>query len=184
MTLHAAKGLEFPVVAIVGMEDGCLPHSRARDNNDDLEEERRLCYVGITRAQERLILSKASYRTIRGLRERTAPSQFLLQMPQEFLEITDRGGSQSRWDHATENRSGDSRSRYNRSGDDIHPPAWEEPTIVDMEFEVGQRVRHPGFGVGRIVEVSSAGANTRAVVEFQRFGRKTLIVEHANLTPA
>ena len=68
MTLHAAKGLEFPVVAMVGLEEGILPHSRARGNMEELEEERRLCFVGITRAQETLILTKAGYRTIRGLR--------------------------------------------------------------------------------------------------------------------
>src|SRR5208337_2436023 len=69
MTLHAAKGLEFPVVAIIGLEEGCLPHSRARGDTKELEEERRLCFVGITRAQERLILSTAAWRTIRGKRE-------------------------------------------------------------------------------------------------------------------
>src|SRR5581483_418824 len=84
MTLHAAKGLEFPVVAIIGLEEGCLPHARARGNLNELEEERRLCFVGITRAQERLILTKAAYRTLRGLRERTITSPFLGEMPQDM----------------------------------------------------------------------------------------------------
>src|SRR5206468_7043828 len=81
MTLHAAKGLEFPVVAIIGMEEGILPHSRARGNLNELEEERRLCFVGITRAEQQLILTKAAYRTIRGLRERTVTSPFLNELP-------------------------------------------------------------------------------------------------------
>ena len=85
MTLHAAKGLEFPVVAMIGLEEGILPHSRAANSPDELEEERRLCFVGITRAEERLILSKAAYRTIRGLRERTVTSPFLNEMPADDL---------------------------------------------------------------------------------------------------
>src|SRR4029079_17583977 len=92
MTLHAAKGLEFPVVAMIGLEEGILPHSRSRGNLNELEEERRLAFVGITRAQEHLILSKAQYRTIRGLRERTVTSPFLSEMPQDALRITDRTG--------------------------------------------------------------------------------------------
>src|SRR5205809_5303859 len=92
MTLHAAKVLEFPVVAMIGMEEGILPHSRARGNIKELEEERRLAFVGITRTQEHLILTKAAYRTIRGLRERTVTSPFLNEMPADMLDITDRTG--------------------------------------------------------------------------------------------
>src|SRR5947207_14521138 len=92
MTLHAAKGLEFPVVAMIGLEEGCLPHARARGNLTELEEERRLAFVGITRSEERLILTKAAYRTMRGLRERTVTSPFLNELPQDALEITDRTG--------------------------------------------------------------------------------------------
>jgi DNA helicase-2/ATP-dependent DNA helicase PcrA len=90
MTLHAAKGLEFPVVAIIGLEEGCLPHARARGNPNELEEERRLAFVGITRAQERILLTKAAYRTLRGLRERTVTSPFLNELPRESLDIVDR----------------------------------------------------------------------------------------------
>jgi DNA helicase II / ATP-dependent DNA helicase PcrA len=86
MTLHAAKGLEFPVVAIIGLEEGCLPHSRARDDATQMEEERRLCFVGITRARQRLILSSAAWRTLRGQREPTIPSPFLSEMPADMLQ--------------------------------------------------------------------------------------------------
>src|SRR5215218_4972336 len=92
MTLHAAKGLEFPAVAMIGLEEGVLPHSRARGNLNELEEERRLCFVGVTRAEQHLLLSKAQYRTIRGLRERTVTSPFLNEMPQDSMRITDRTG--------------------------------------------------------------------------------------------
>jgi DNA helicase-2/ATP-dependent DNA helicase PcrA len=165
MTLHAAKGLEFPVVAIVGLEEGCLPHSRALEgltNPDDLEEERRLCFVGITRAQKQLILSKAAHRMIRGVRDRTATSQFLAQMPPEMLEIIDRttiGGAQQ--------------------DDPLGPDSLDSQS----EFRRGQKVRHPSFGAGTIVELSHPGPNRRAVVEFERYGRKTLVLEHARLSP-
>src|SRR5206468_2275404 len=92
MTLHAAKGLEFPAVAMIGLEEGCLPHARARGNLNELEEERRLAFVGITRAEQQLILTKAAYRTMRGLRERTVTSPFLNEMPKDALEVTDRTG--------------------------------------------------------------------------------------------
>jgi len=160
MTLHAAKGLEFPVVAIIGLEEGCLPHSRAQEHPEDLEEERRLCFVGITRARERLILSKAAYRTIRGRRERTAASQFLTQMPPEYLQIVDYAGS------------GDTDLTSHSFADD-------EP---ELEFQIGQRVRHPTLGLGRIVNMMRSASSTKAEVEFERIGRKTLILQYARLS--
>lgn len=161
MTLHAAKGLEFPVVAMIGMEEGVLPHSRARDNPSELEEERRLCFVGITRAQQRLIMTRAAFRTVRGLRERSITSPFLAEMPQDNLRIVDRTGL--------------------RDLPSVAPSglrAGETP-----EFTPGQMVRHPTFGVGKITEVSDVGQHTRAIVEFRLAGRKTLILQYARLEP-
>lgn len=158
MTLHSAKGLEFPVVAMIGLEEGCLPHARARDSMEQMEEERRLCFVGITRAEERLMLSKAGYRTIRGLRERTVTSPFLAEMPAEDLEITDRTGLPSSY------ARGEFRSE-----------AREGP-----QFKTGQLVRHPTFGIGRISEISE-GTNARAIIQFNQVGRKTLVLEYARL---
>src|SRR5690606_27776330 len=89
MTLHAAKGLEFPVVAMIGLEEGCLPHSRARESEADLEEERRLAFVGITRAMRRLQISCAKYRTIRGISERQIPSRFLEELGREHVIFSD-----------------------------------------------------------------------------------------------
>jgi DNA helicase-2/ATP-dependent DNA helicase PcrA len=159
MTLHAAKGLEFPVVAIIGMEEGILPHSRARGSTNELEEERRLCFVGITRSQERLILSKAAYRSMRGLRERTITSPFLVEIPAEAVEVTDRTGMEGI-------DSGGNASDF---------------ADATTQFRRGQMVRHPTFGLGRIEQVSEGGQHTRAVVEFKRVGRKTLILQYANL---
>jgi DNA helicase-2/ATP-dependent DNA helicase PcrA len=161
MTLHAAKGLEFPVVAMIALEEGCLPHARAQENPDDLEEERRLCFVGITRAQERLILSKAMYRTIRGRRERTATSQFLAQMPAEYLEVIE------------------THPAAKSTGEEMDGSEEESPWT---EFRIGQRVRHPAFGVGKIVDLAKSAASTKAIVVFDRVGQKTLILQYANLS--
>ena len=168
MTLHAAKGLEFPVVAIIGWEEGCLPHSRARDSLRELEEERRLAFVGITRAQKRLVLSRAVYRTIRGIRERTIPSPFLAELPEEKVTVVDRtsiadltragGGSQARqWQRQAMTTEGDR---------------------LAGRFRVGQRVRHDTFGVGRVLDLAG-GTNAKVIIDFDRAGQKTLILEYA-----
>ena len=162
MTLHAAKGLEFPVVAMIGFEEGCLPHSRARGNLSELEEERRLAFVGITRAQEQLILTRAAWRTMRGLRERTITSPFLNELPKDQLEMTDRTGLEYDF-HDAPTRSSST-----------PPPSFGG-------FRRGQTVKHPRFGVGKIADLSGAGAHTRAVVDFSAAGRKTLILEYAQL---
>jgi DNA helicase-2/ATP-dependent DNA helicase PcrA len=158
MTLHSAKGLEFPVVAMIGLEEGCLPHARARDSMDQLEEERRLCFVGITRAEERLIMTKAGYRTIRGLRERTTTSPFLAEMPTDDLEITDRTGVPSSY----------SRGEFRAESRKQH------------DFKKGQLVRHPKFGIGRISEIRE-GINAVATIKFNEVGEKKLVLDIARL---
>jgi len=168
MTLHAAKGLEFPVVAMIGLEEGCLPHARARGDQAQMEEERRLCFVGVTRAQERLILAKAAYRTIRGLRERTVASPFLNEMSQQDLDVIDRASAES----------------FNGDEDDyIRDRMAEESQRMGAKFKRGQLVRHKMFGLGRVAEITPMGSQTRAVVEFNTAGRKTLILEYAKLEP-
>jgi DNA helicase-2/ATP-dependent DNA helicase PcrA len=167
MTLHAAKGLEFPAVVIAGLEDGILPHSRARDDFNQLEEERRLCFVGITRAQEHLILTKAQFRTVRGLRERTITSQFLNELPQDFVRVTDRTGTES---------FGPRPSRPAPRGTPRAGAGAKSAWVIP-----GQLVRHPTFGLGRVVEMSQSGQGTRAVIDFNTAGRKTLVLEYANL---
>jgi DNA helicase-2/ATP-dependent DNA helicase PcrA len=167
MTLHAAKGLEFPLVAIIGLEEGVLPHSRAREDANQLEEERRLCFVGVTRAQEHLVLSKAAYRTIRGLRERTIASPFLNEMSQPDLNVVDRGGAAG--------FGGD------RDDDDLREQMEYETHLARSQFKRGQLVRHKMFGLGRVAEITPMGSQTRAVIEFNSAGRKTLILEYAKL---
>ena len=165
MTLHAAKGLEFPVVAIIGLEEGVLPHSRARNSADELEEERRLCFVGITRAQKQLFLSRAYARTLMGRRERTVPSPFLKELPEEHIETIDRMASDF---YAGGNASG------GYGGGVAAGPSR-------AGVRAGQLVRHASFGMGRVAEVQEGGTHTRVVVDFSRFGKKTLIFEYAKL---
>jgi DNA helicase-2/ATP-dependent DNA helicase PcrA len=166
MTLHSAKGLEFPVVVMIGLEEGCLPHARAREDMNQMEEERRLAFVGITRAQQRLILTRAGYRTIRGLRERTVTSPFLTEIPQDSLQITDRTGLAF---------GGGSSQLRRTTRDEL------DSVSAAGNFRRGQLVRHPQFGIGKIADISPAGADARIVVEFTSAGRKTLIYPPARL---
>jgi DNA helicase-2/ATP-dependent DNA helicase PcrA len=161
MTLHAAKGLEFPVVAIIGMEEGSLPHSRVRDHPEQLEEERRLCFVGITRAQRTLFFSLAKERQIRGLHEHTAASRFLQEIPADALDVVDTRGT----------------------GHTDRPTSFADAVELNPAFHRGQMVRHPQFGVGQISDISDMGQHTRAVIDFHRAGRKTLILQYARLEP-
>lgn len=179
MTLHAAKGLEFPVVCMIGLEEGLLPHSNASNDGDaGIEEERRLCYVGITRAMRHLQITSAATRTHRGMRERTIPSQFLRELPDEHIDRLDmaadpfgRGGA--------EGEGGDG---HDEAVDDPH----FDPYLDDHAsagFRAGQMVRHPQFGVGRIEWMSRERRVTRARVSFLNVGTKTLILEYARLEP-
>jgi len=184
MTLHAAKGLEFPFVAVVGMEDGLIPHARAigfATSPDELEEERRLAFVGITRAMKHLILSYARYRMIRGQTERTIASQFFQEMPDECFEEIDLTaqeeglGSVGYRDEASYAR----RAQQTRAA---AVPERTADTATGAEYRAGMLVRHPQFGMGRIADVTPAGAMTRVVVQFQGgAGRKTLILQYARL---
>jgi DNA helicase-2/ATP-dependent DNA helicase PcrA len=166
MTLHAAKGLEFRAVAMIGLEEGLLPHSRARESASELEEERRLAFVGITRAMERLLITSAKYRTVRGMRERTVPSQFLRELPADGVVFSDQADALSFED--TDEEYG-ARSAH----------AWGEPSMK-VEFPVGTMVRHARFGVGKVVSVMG-GTDAKATVAFRDVGTKTLVLRYANL---
>ncbi|MBT8485576.1 MAG: UvrD-helicase domain-containing protein, partial [Phycisphaerales bacterium] len=139
MSLHAAKGLEFDAVALVGLEEGILPHHRSALDDAELEEERRLCFVGITRARRHLLLSRAIVRTHRGLRERTMASQFLAEMPPDAIIQTDR-------------------SEPDPFADDGWNPGGRGPGGRLAEFPVGSTVRHPKFGIGRVESISTRAA--------------------------
>ena len=182
MTLHAAKGLEFPVVAIIGMEDGLLPHSRAWEHPDGMEEERRLCFVGITRAQQRLILSLANNRTVRGMGQRSIPSPFIRELPPEALAKIDRADI---YDDADDDDH-DSDDNGDDDGDNdfqVDSPRIEKAQHNSRwsDFRRGQLVRHPMFGLGRIAELDISPQRAVAMVDFNAGGRKKLYLEHAKL---
>jgi DNA helicase II / ATP-dependent DNA helicase PcrA len=182
MTLHAAKGLEFPAVAMIGLEEGLLPHSRARESEADLEEERRLCFVGITRAMRRLHMTSAKYRTIRGISERTVPSRFLGELGRQHVLISDQSdtlGDLEGWADGAGFSEG--RTRYGAARRPGPPPMAQRATSgAAAKFPIGSLVRHPQFGVGKVLSVMP-GANARAQIQFRDVGTKTLVLEYARL---
>jgi DNA helicase-2/ATP-dependent DNA helicase PcrA len=168
MTVHNAKGLEFTDVFIAGFEEGLFPHARSTsDVERGVEEERRLCYVGITRARERLFLIRALRRHVFGATQFNFASRFLEEIPQELLEYErSRSRTSSRSDFESEI---DSRS--------FDPSSTETPAT----YSVGMKVVHPMFGVGTVKKCDGCGENEKVVVQFQRAGIKKLVARFARL---
>ncbi|HZY34684.1 MAG TPA: DNA helicase II [Rhodanobacter sp.] len=165
MTLHSAKGLEFPVVFLVGMEEGLFPSQRSVDDEGRLEEERRLAYVGITRAREKLVVTHAESRRMHGAEMLARPSRFLGEMPAELIdEVRPRV-------HVT-------RPLYAGRPREISPSLEES-----LPVKLGQRVSHPSFGEGVVISAEGSGAHTRLQVNFEAAGSKWLVAAYANLTP-
>jgi len=175
MTLHAAKGLEYPVVAMIAMEEGLLPHARAQSDERELEEERRLAFVGITRAEKHLFLTHARYRTVFGRTEPTIPSRFLQEIPPSEVDAINL--AREEWESPVIRLSGESRKLVMDGYDGDSASGKPHPS----GFNAGDVVRHARFGQGRILTVRGFGAQTRAQVQFNVHGVKTLILEYANL---
>ena len=169
ITLHAAKGLEFPCIFVCGMEEGLFPHSRSSDDPEKLEEERRLCYVGMTRAKRKLCMSYAESRRLYGGSDRySTPSRFLRELPPERIEEVRLWGTVSRPGLRVPPRR--------------HPAA--EPMHDDSNgLRLGQRVQHPKFGEGVVLMYEGQGAHARVQVNFEAAGSKWLVVSYANLVP-
>ena len=170
MTLHSAKGLEFPVVFICGMEEGLFPHSRSSEDPGKLEEERRLCYVGMTRAKRSLCLSYAESRRLYGGSDRySTPSRFLRELPPERVEEVRLRGTVSR--------------PFMRAPPRRH--AGSEPMHdAPNGLQLGQRVQHPKFGEGVVTMCEGQGVHARVQVNFEAAGSKWLVLAYANLVPA
>src|SRR5262245_8374403 len=183
MTLHAVKGLEFPVVFMTGLEEGLFPHSRAKDDDEELEEERRLCYVGMTRARERLILTNAARRRVFGDYQSTSPSRFLGEVPQELLELaTGFSSSYQRSFSSYEFRP----NPYSHRGPKVRETATPAYAYEDEDQSSsggvvpGARVRHAQFGVGTVISVEPLEDDAKIVVRFP-IGQKTLRAKYARL---
>jgi DNA helicase-2/ATP-dependent DNA helicase PcrA len=198
MTLHAAKGLEFAAVAVIGLEEGLLPHSRARESDAQLEEERRLCFVGITRAMKHLHITAAKFRTIRGVPERSILSRFIDELPREHVILSDQSdaGLPASWGGGDDDDDLDQRPAHERGprpAPSIIPGLRGGPMPgatpradggkPKVQFPVGSKVRHPQFGLGTVTAVTP-GTNARATIHFLGAGTKTLVLEFARLTPA
>lgn len=164
MTLHSAKGLEFPTVFMTGMEQGLFPNQRSVEEPGRLEEERRLCYVGITRAEKKLFLTLAEQRRLYGKEQYNSPSKFIGELPAQYLE--------------------EIRPRMN-----ISQPVYQPFDRLDMQasmnlpFKVGQPVSHGKFGAGVVLDLEGQGSNTKVHVNFEQAGSKWLLLELANLQP-
>ncbi len=162
MTLHSAKGLEFPLVFIAGVEENLFPHRMSAEDPERLEEERRLCYVGITRAMQQLYLTYAESRRMHGQEDYSMPSRFLRDIPAELVEEV----------RAVTQTSQPWRAAGATSG-------AEEGS----GFSLGQRVLHPKFGEGVVLNAEGQGRSTRVQVNFEQAGSKWLVVAYANLAP-
>jgi len=158
MTLHSAKGLEFSLVFLCGMEDGLFPHQRSLNDAAGLEEERRLCYVGITRARRELYLTHAEQRRLHGVENFATPSRFLREIPAEHVEEVRPAMVVSR-------------PIYRRA----------EAPIAERGMRLGQRVRHRKFGEGVVLNSEGSGAHARVQVNFESGGAKWLVLAYANL---
>ncbi len=156
MTLHAAKGLEFPAVAMIGLEEGLLPHGRSNESEDALEEERRLCFVGMTRAEQHLVMTCARRRTVRGVTQSSIASRFLGELPQDVVQFSDQSDIGYEFD------------------DDADDPLDR----ARQEYPKGSMVRHPQFGVGRVHSCIPGGY---VKIAFPTVGVKTLAIEYARL---
>lgn len=155
MSLHSAKGLEFPLVFLTGMEEGLFPHHRSLETPGRLEEERRLCYVGMTRSMERLVISHAEVRRLHGQERYATPSRFLGEIPQELINPVRGGGTAA-----------------------VSGPAAIPP---EAGVQLGQRVRHNKFGDGVILQYEGQGQHARVQVNFKQSGSKWLVLAYANL---
>jgi DNA helicase-2/ATP-dependent DNA helicase PcrA len=173
MTLHCAKGLEFPIVFIVGMEENLFPHIKSLGNGKLIEEERRLCYVGITRAKEKIYITSTSKRRFFGVEQRSIPSRFITEIPKNLLhwgnypDSTNGGRALKSFDT--------DKSRHYGNGRGIHNNRSEH------EYITGEKVAHPYFGQGVIKRVEGFGNEAKIVVSFPKHGEKRIIASFLGL---
>jgi DNA helicase-2/ATP-dependent DNA helicase PcrA len=185
MTLHSAKGLEFPVVFIVGVEEGIFPHNRALNDPVELEEERRLAYVGITRAKEQLVLSHAWSRSLYGSTQYNPPSRFLSEIPDELIQregSVDSGADSERYSFRSHaDRGYAPQQRLNRNNTNVAPASTAQQQDANHGFRIGDDIEHPTFGEGVIIEIRGSGEKAEATIRFRLVGTKHLSLAWAPL---
>ncbi|HEX5413503.1 MAG TPA: UvrD-helicase domain-containing protein [Terriglobia bacterium] len=191
MTLHSAKGLEFSVVFLAGMEEGLFPHKLSGDDDAGLEEERRLCYVGMTRARDRLLLTWVRERRFYGRQsqEGTMPSRFLSEIPQQLIEPLNvtmfPSKPRTTWGNAVNSADGIERF-FSQRGHEVRA-SRAEPAIphsrpaTPARWRQGSKVRHPKYGIGTVLDSEGEGDNTKVTVSFPGYGRKKLVERYASL---
>ena len=202
MTLHASKGLEFPVVYLIAVEEGLLPHERSRDSSRQLEEERRLMFVGLTRARDELQISRATYRDFRGQRKMTVPSRFLMELPRTGMDLSESESALPSWiepepqpsdevpweapspprDKSTSPAARSAVTATLTTAAEMTQGFASSPVDPD-EFRQGMLVRHPAHGLGRIVALSGSGPHRKASVDFATAGRKKFLLADSPLRP-
>jgi DNA helicase-2/ATP-dependent DNA helicase PcrA len=190
MTLHIAKGLEFPVVFVVGMEDGVFPHYRSMTDRAELEEERRLAYVGITRAQQRLYLTHAWSRTLFGQTAYNPPSRFLGEIPEQLLDVRESGGGRTRKVRDSRGRTysvvglpgGGGSGGGSAPGRDWEPPRPAGiPKREPLAIAPGDTVVHEKWGEGVVITVDGVGGDAQARISFADVGEKNVLLGYAPL---
>ena len=159
MTLHTAKGLEFPTVFLTGLEEGVFPHSRSLGDPNEIEEERRLAYVGLTRARERLYLSRASTRFMFGTPTYNAPSRFFSEIPEELMETR--------------------RATIKPLVRSAPPVRSTGKRVISLDLAIGDRVLHQTFGIGRVLTLTGEGERAEATVDFGSYGERRLLLRYA-----
>jgi DNA helicase-2/ATP-dependent DNA helicase PcrA len=167
MTLHTAKGLEFPTVFLTGMEEGVFPHSRTLGEKNELEEERRLAYVGLTRARERLYLSRAEYRSAWGAPNYNPPSRFLDEIPENLID----------WNKSASGFVSPPITR--KKFPTPPPPRATGKQSNSLQLAIGDRVSHDTFGLGTVISVSGEGEKAEATINFGSYGEKRLLLRYA-----
>jgi ATP-dependent DNA helicase UvrD/PcrA len=186
MTLHSAKGLEFPTVILAGLEEGLFPHSRSREDEDELEEERRLCYVGMTRARATLVLTGAARRRVFGEYQSSEPSRFIDEVPAELVDrllpsySSASGGRQGHFPHyefRTNPYGGGRRVKEEQPSYSYE----DEDQSLGASLRPGMRVKHAQFGTGTVISVEALNDDTKLVVRFAAVGSKTLRAKFARL---
>ena len=183
MTLHTAKGLEFPVVFLTGLEDGVFPHMRSLGDKPELEEERRLAYVGLTRARERLYVSRAVVRSAWGAPQHNPASRFLDELPVDLVDWRRTAGAMTQWnrpdlrDAAAGSRAPQRRLRHGDRARDAAAEGQGRPG--DPVADPGDRVQHDTFGLGTVVALEGVGDNAVASIDFGSEGVKRLLLRYA-----